>query len=619
MKSVKNQYIALKEGKITEAQFMRNIRMSLPEYISNVTLFKQAERILINKGIINEIGPNIDKANFGTYKVGDEFTVNNMDNLPQSYEDLQIGDKLKIVKTWSNLTGKELYGTDKKPDRGLYADDIKDLTKSNSNESLNEDKDKKSNKQKLIDAGYSESDAEDFADEFKQGGFKLPKKVKDILKEAKDTGYYNQDGKEQIAKFDELDTMNAQEIMAGYVMEKIDNPEIDKKEACKLVIKNLNKDPYYYTNYKLTGVRCQLPQESTPTKRKFGFDQQEEISKNGDNFVDVKNKMQLVKEGHGDNYSIYLSTEPIYTSLPINRLKSVLYSLKNELGEDLNDYIVMKNNTNKTKPANELGWDLSNISPFDNLESLKNKISNIANLKEVKVEDIKALLSDETINKSDIGGDKGNISIIYNNYKKLPFNDLDKLKNSFNVDEDRLSDEGETEIYQYYISDKLNENISDDKDKSQKYKLKEMVRKIMKEMIDDDDNMTDMTGQQKIQQYIKDGGKGDLDLYNTKITKLPQGLKVGGNLYLQSTSITSLPQGLTVGGSLYLQSTPITSLPQGLTVGGNLYLSNTPITSLPQGLNVGGDLYLKNTPLSKNNTIEQIKTMAPGVKGDILM
>jgi hypothetical protein len=37
------------------------------------------------------------------------------------------------------------------------------------------------NIQKLIDAGYSENDAEDFADEFEQGGSKVPQKVKDIL------------------------------------------------------------------------------------------------------------------------------------------------------------------------------------------------------------------------------------------------------------------------------------------------------------------------------------------------------------------------------------------------------------------------------------------------------
>jgi hypothetical protein len=38
--------------------------------------------------------------------------------------------------------------------------------------------------------------------------------------------------------------------------------------------------------------------------------------------------------------------------------------------------------------------------------------------------------------------------------------------------------------------------------------------------------------QKKIQQYIKDGGKGNLDLGNTPIQSLPDGLKVGGNLYL---------------------------------------------------------------------------------------
>ena len=85
----------------------------------------------------------------------------------------------------------------------------------------------------------------------------------------------------------------------------------------------------------------------------------------------------MLKLRRNDYYSIYLSTEPIYTSLSIDRLKSVLYSLKNELGEDLDDYIIMKNSTKDTKSAGELGWDLSNVKPFDNLESLKSKIEAI--------------------------------------------------------------------------------------------------------------------------------------------------------------------------------------------------------------------------------------------------
>jgi len=50
-----------------------------------------------------------------------------------------------------------------------------------------------------------------------------------------------------------------------------------------------------------------------------------------------------------------------------------------------------------------------------------------------------------------------------------------------------------------------------------------------------------------------------------------------GHLDLSNTQITSLPEGLTVGGSLDLSDTPISSLPEGLIVGGYLDLSNTQI------------------------------------------
>jgi hypothetical protein len=157
MKSIKNQYIDLKEGKMSEAQFMRNVRMTLPEYISNVTLFKQAERILINKGIISEI------------KAKSPLTING-----------------KVVKTYTQNSDKSYKvkydeggsETIMVSDKGW--DDINTLRKNATNEPLNE------------------------------------------VKDTSATGYYNQDGKEQYGKFDELDNMNAQEIMAGYVLEKID-------------------------------------------------------------------------------------------------------------------------------------------------------------------------------------------------------------------------------------------------------------------------------------------------------------------------------------------------------------------------------------------------------------
>ena len=100
---------------------------------------------------------------------------------------------------------------------------------------------------------------------------------------------------------------------------------------------------------------------------------------------------------------------------------------------------------------------------------------------------------------------------------------------------------------------------------------------------------------------------GSLNLMNTPITSLPEGLTVGGDLDLSNTPITSLPKGLTVGGYLYLSNTPITSLPEGLTVGGYLYLSNTPITSLPEGLTVGGGILLNENLAAKTKELNYMK------------
>ena len=58
MKSIKQQYIDLREGRMTQQNFMRSLRMSMPQYVTNVTSFKDSVRILKNKGILNE---NIDE------------------------------------------------------------------------------------------------------------------------------------------------------------------------------------------------------------------------------------------------------------------------------------------------------------------------------------------------------------------------------------------------------------------------------------------------------------------------------------------------------------------------------------------------------------------------------
>jgi hypothetical protein len=125
----------------------------------------------------------------------------------------------------------------------------------------------------------------------------------------------------------------------------------------------------------------------------------------------------------------------------------------------------------------------------------------------------------------------------------------------------------------------------------------------------------------KIQEYIKNGSKGSLDLPNSTIKFLPRNLtKVGGDLILMYSQIEKLPDNLTVNGRLDLDSCKnLQSLPNELKVERDLEIQYTNLTSLPSDLQVGGNLYLWNTPIPRMYTQRQIRKMVPGVKGRIIL
>ena len=107
-----------------------------------------------------------------------------------------------------------------------------------------------------------------------------------------------------------------------------------------------------------------------------------------------------------------------------------------------------------------------------------------------------------------------------------------------------------------------------------------------------------------IQQYIKNGSKGDLDLHNMNLTKLPDVLKyvdVGGNFACNHNQLTSLENApKSVGGDFYCYNNQLTSLvgaPES--VGGNFYLHNNKLTSLEGApRSVSGGFYCYNNKLT---------------------
>jgi hypothetical protein len=100
MKSIANQYRDLTEGKMSQANFMRNLRMTMPQYVTNVTSFGDAVKILKNKSIIVE---SAIKENFDFNKAAIESAT---------------GDK--ISHTEEDDFGETIYWSTKNPNVTYY-------------------------------------------------------------------------------------------------------------------------------------------------------------------------------------------------------------------------------------------------------------------------------------------------------------------------------------------------------------------------------------------------------------------------------------------------------------------------------------------------------------------
>jgi hypothetical protein len=168
MKSIANQYRDLKEGRISQFNFMRNLRMSMPQ-VTNTTSFGDAVKILKNKGIITETFESFDI----TEKENDEYPTPPVTN-EEPNDDAEFDAILKQLE--DEMAGEEAV-------KGQY------------DETLNENKDLKA------------------TDE------------------------------------------NIEEVTTGITIEHECHPDMEYADVEKLVKKNIKKNPLYYTNYKLTGIR----------------------------------------------------------------------------------------------------------------------------------------------------------------------------------------------------------------------------------------------------------------------------------------------------------------------------------------------------------------------------
>jgi hypothetical protein len=341
MKSIKQQYTDLKEGKMTQSQFMRNVRMTLPQYITNVTSFNDTVKILKNKAILNEA--DIKDKNQEKLEKYDQYTytLNGKEVFPElaffnnilkaELDDniYRISEPVNGVVELNPIKGKTGMYTEtdiKENENPYFSSDPTDGDREHDMESMvraEEYYDKglqaysegdllkaerlynaalkagawlgwtefdlppyKSLKEVDIYgiAGNPEEEAEyrremnsfktpeerynvgreidmaelDFLKKLytKYQTAELEQEISDLKKKLGLMESYNSNssGKDSYSVFPEIDNLNSQEVLSGIDWEMQNDQTLTKNEATKIVIKKLKKNPFYYTDWDMSGV-----------------------------------------------------------------------------------------------------------------------------------------------------------------------------------------------------------------------------------------------------------------------------------------------------------------------------------------------------------------------------
>jgi hypothetical protein len=363
MKSIKQQYIDLREGNMSQANFMRNLRMTMPQYITNVTSFDDSVRILKNKGILTEadikmvaiekedIEDNIDteeetseddmlsnvsvggaeisnRANpkdgfsLGFFEEGlDESIDTDLDSLADELDTTQKETIVSIIKKMlrkgaSKLNTSVPQGAPTNP-KDPY--DVGYDIMGGVSETLRENKltifgtDKaikmlkselrnnnvefeiKGNKVMVDDSPKAKMAIKMVKEREGMQSIKLSES-KNTLRENKDEKgkWTNTSGKSMYDQFKEIDNLNGHEVAQGIDWEMQCNPDMSKRDIVKKVIKNLKKNPIYYTMWDLSGVEGAEAEYMSKSSNPEDW-QMQPLDKNMGNVVDKKLGMQPVK------------------------------------------------------------------------------------------------------------------------------------------------------------------------------------------------------------------------------------------------------------------------------------------------------------------------------------
>jgi hypothetical protein len=276
MKSIQNQYRDLKEGRMSQVNFMRNLRMTMPQYVTNVTSFNDAVRILKNKAILTEA--------LNENSLLDEVTSEMENGASYAEAIAKVAAKYNMDEDkLATMVPEQSVGDEEYKDDFEYSDDYDD------------------DYSRDWAAGDDYNDGEFF--EAKDGGDE-DEELEAMIKKMEQ----EKEGEEAImSQFDPMEEelneakkkkeakaelhpnqINPSELRMGIKVELEHTDDLDV--AKKIALDHLAENPFYYTALKLAGVESpSAPKVKAPVEKKA------KKKKEAVEMVDAANQMQKVK------------------------------------------------------------------------------------------------------------------------------------------------------------------------------------------------------------------------------------------------------------------------------------------------------------------------------------
>ena len=331
MKSIQNQYRDLREGKMSQQNFMRNLRMTMPQYITNVTSFRDAIKILTNKRILSE--------SYG-YSEKDYDTLLNtiLKHVKDPKEAEMYASNPTSMPGWLKANLEQDSKKQDMPGFEGTLDALNNLEEENLNKGGDYNAIIPALKAKGITYGMPESEIINaIAEVMEELGYtnnqilnlinRDEDFIPDLLQDLKNSG-----GEEDDAAFDAMikaaedektgeEAVNAQydiyeakkpkkkeekieysehscsptELRLG-IKTELENENVSELDKAKeIALKNIHKDPVYYTKLKLSGLNAQ------PKVKDIKAEPAKKAKKETPQLVDLVNGMQKVKMPKADD------------------------------------------------------------------------------------------------------------------------------------------------------------------------------------------------------------------------------------------------------------------------------------------------------------------------------